>query len=106
MDLHLPITSVNGEPIEDLVRALPPLVRAIDARLEALVRGVPDGRIVLVPCVERALLPIWLDVCDEDDVDPDDVGPIPFLALFITIVDRLVDQVVAALTYNATRAAA
>lgn len=106
MDLQLPITTVNGEPIETLVLALPPLVRAMSARVDALVRGEPYGRLVLAPCVRRALLPIWIERCEDDDVDLADLGPAEFFSLLITVVDCLVDQVDEAVRHNLLRAAA
>lgn len=107
MDLRLPITTINGEPIEDLVLALPPLVRALLARLDALVRGEPVGRIVLVPCVLRALLPIWMDLRPQGlDGQPADLRPEQALSLLITMITFLVDQVDEALIQNASRAAA
>ncbi len=107
MDLRLPITTVNGEPIEDLVRALRPLVGLLSATVDALVRGEPpDGHLVLVPCIKRALLPIWLELREFDDAELADLTPGEAFVLLLTLVEVLVDQVDEAMQRNAGRCAA
>lgn len=100
MDLELPITTINGEPIGPLVLALPPLVRAVSDRVSALVRGDPCPRVVLVPCVRRALLPIWMDLLRSDDGEPIELEPGEALLLLITALECLVDQVEDAVWHN------
>ena len=107
MELRLPITTVNGEPIEDLVRALRPLVRTLSDSVDALVRGEPPaGHLVLVPCVKRALLPIWLELWESNDLDIAEITPGQAFTLLLTIVETLVDQIDQALQTNARQRAA
>lgn len=70
MDLRLPITTINGEPIEDVGRALPSLVNSLTERVHAMQRLEPCGRILLAPCLRRALLPIWLELRLAGGPDP------------------------------------
>lgn len=100
MDLELPITTINGEPIGPLVLALPPLVRAVSDRVSAHVRGDPCPRIVLVPCVRRALLPIWMDLLRSDEGGPTELQPGEALLLLIRALECLVDQVEDAVWHN------
>ena len=107
MDLHLPITTINGEPIEPLVLALPPLVRAVAAHVDALVHDEPTRKIVVAPCVRRALLPIWHE---RFPLGPDwrveDLSPFEACCLMLDLLEALVGQVEAALLLNEVRRAA
>ena len=106
MDLRLPITTIKGEPIEDVGRALPSLIDSLSHRVHALENREPCGRIVLAPCLRRALLPIWIDLALADGPDPPELSPIAAFLVLLTSVERLVDQVDAALDVNWSRSAA
>lgn len=106
MDLHLPITTVNGEPIEPLVLALPPLVRAVAAHVDALIHDRSTRRIVVAPCVRRAILPIWQE---RFPLGPDwrveDLSAFEACYLMLDLLEVLVGQVESALLFNDRRAA-
>jgi len=106
MDLRLPITTINGEPIDDLRCALPALLDSLAERLEAIQRGEGHGRIVLVPCLRRALVPIWIELRLAHGDEPPELSPTASLLTLITAVRRLVDQVGAAADHNWSRSAA
>lgn len=105
MDLHLPTTTVNGEPIDDLVLAVPPLLGALSSRIESALRDEPLDRLVLVPCVQRALVPIWIGLREADELHPAPLEPVQALVLLGTAIFDLFELVDDALRYNAVCAA-
>lgn len=106
MDPQLPVTTINGEPIEDVVSALAPLITALSKRIATIQRGEHADRIVLVPCLRNALVPIWIDLRQADGTDPPDLSPRDSFLMLIAAVGHLVDQVADAVHHNRSRAAA
>lgn len=100
MDLRLPITTINGEPIEYVGPALLALGDSLGDHLRALERGEPFGRLVLPPCVLRALAPIWIELRLADGPDPPELSPDTFLVTYLIAVERLFEQWSEAVDHN------
>lgn len=106
MDLRLPITTINGEPIEDVGRALPAIVDSLHEFTHAISSGEQPGRLVLAPCIQRALVPIWTDLRHADGIDPPELSPEASLRTLVNAVGVLVDQLIDAVDHNWSRSAA
>ena len=100
MDLRLPITTINGQLIEDVGPALLALSESLGVHLRAFERGEPFGRLVLAPCVLRALVPIWIELRLADGPDPPELSPDALLMTFLIAVERLFEQWSEAVDHN------